>query len=88
MMHGPKSYMVNFTSTWKGCKLLFTGLTQVYKNCSMDKITAQFQARIVLKAFLFGNPKNLADCHCNKLNFLQAYTFASFQSSSMHELRH
>ena len=24
--------------------------------CSMDKITAQFEARLVLKAFLFGSP--------------------------------
>ena len=53
----------------------------------MDKITAQFQARLVLKAFLLGAPKNLADCLCNKLNFLQAY-FRVVSSASMHDLRH
>ena len=55
--------------------------------CSMDKITAQFEARLVLKHSYLEAPKNLADCLCNKLNFLQAY-FRLVSSASMHDLRH
>ena len=54
------------------------------------KIEAQFQARFVLKAFLFWIPQNLADSHCSgcavslsfyKLTSQSACTISDIRSS-------